>query len=155
MIIPRWLRFKILTWCHKKTESLQPSLIIEKDGDFYMRRYVFYKNKFFSIYFHVIMREDADQELHDHPWNFISIIVYGSYVEQLRYKKIIRREGSIAFRRATTAHRIAYLPTRLSYTLIIRGRRIREWYFWKSDRYLQWSTPVPWREFVGIEDDSC
>lgn len=35
-----------------------------------------------SIRIHHIMREDADRDLHDHPWNARTIILRGGYIEE-------------------------------------------------------------------------
>lgn len=39
-----------------------------------------------SFYFHCFLRSDDDRALHDHPWDFTSIILFGSYREQRREK---------------------------------------------------------------------
>lgn len=54
-----------------------------KTGDVvYMRRWYLFRCKWFSIRLHHIMREDWDVWPHDHPWNFLSIILRGGYWEE-------------------------------------------------------------------------
>lgn len=35
----------------------------------------------FGVYLHKILRADSDPSPHDHPWNFVSIILKGGYLE--------------------------------------------------------------------------
>lgn len=52
------------------------------DGDKpYLIRWTIFKFNWLKCYFHKFVRSDAD-ELHDHPWAFISIILWRGYVEE-------------------------------------------------------------------------
>lgn len=35
----------------------------------------------YSFYFHCFLRSDDDRALHDHPWDFLSVILFGRYQE--------------------------------------------------------------------------
>lgn len=93
-----------------------------------------------AIRVHHILRSDTDRHLHDHPFNFISIVLRGGYFEErlarsygdveLRRKKW-RGPGSIAFRRATDFHKLT-LPVRADrscWTLFISFRARQPWGF--------------------------
>jgi len=64
----------------------------------------------FKIRWHKILSADGTPYLHSHPFCFISIILKGSYVEQLLIdEKLIEKKhtfGSIIFRKSDQFHRI-------------------------------------------------
>lgn len=66
---------------------------------------------------HVILRSDADDHLHDHPWPHLSIILSGGYWEDVPFvhrgaawvgetRRVWRGPGAIVFRRATSLHKL-------------------------------------------------
>ncbi len=61
--------------------------IKSKEGVLHFRRWniLTVSNRFinFSIYLHGIYKEDQDPHLHNHPWNIATIILWGSYIEEL------------------------------------------------------------------------
>ena len=57
--------------------------IISKNGKVHFRRWNVLSTPWFSIYIHGIYEEDKEQHLHDHPWDFMSMVLKGSYSEQL------------------------------------------------------------------------
>lgn len=59
-------------------EALQRFVITDRDGAPYLERVVLEKDR---TYLHVIYKGDDDRDPHDHPWDFTSLIVWGSYVE--------------------------------------------------------------------------
>lgn len=60
------------------------------DKEPYLERYyLFLKNRKtfpFNIFLHKFLKSDPD-DLHDHPWSFISIPIYPGYWEYLENKK--------------------------------------------------------------------
>ena len=52
-----------------------------KNGDLHFKRFAIFETKYLSLYFHRIYRADKDIYLHSHPWNFVSIILKGYYIE--------------------------------------------------------------------------
>ena len=48
--------------------------IKSKAGEVYFRRWRIISTPLIKIYFHGIYKADEDAHLHNHPWNFISII---------------------------------------------------------------------------------
>lgn len=108
-----------------------------------------------TVRIHRINRSDEDRALHDHPWGFCSLILWGSYVEVLpadhdaarlcdkppvlvQGPLIQRRRGwlSIAFRRAIDAHRI--IIDRPVWTFVITGRKCRQWGFHTERGWVYW-----------------
>jgi hypothetical protein len=141
----------------RKWVTGEPHVILHQNGQPYLiRRYVVPRNNYLNVYLHKFVRSDYDEALHDHPWWFISMILKGQYVEhQLAGKMSHRQAGSIAFRKATTMHRVelfyqdnqwklgeGYTPVPV-WTLVITGRRVREWGFACPKGW------CPWKEFTG------
>jgi hypothetical protein len=108
-----------------------------KGNTFFLRYHVF-KCRWFSIFLHEFMRSDSDRCLHDHPWPFISIVLRGGYTEQMPDGMHRRRPGSILFRRANAAHRIEIDPDTRPWSLVIVGRKSRDWGFFTLHGWEAW-----------------
>ena len=142
----------LLEWLQSKTEAIEgarePDLVIGSPP--YMARWhVIPRNRWLNVYYHRIMRSDADRALHDHPWPFnISILLDGSYVEVTPADRhdpagpVQRRrydEGAVLVRMGGTyAHRLELLGDRFCRTLFITGPRVREWGFWCPRGWKHW-----------------
>jgi len=55
--------------------------IISKEGEVFFRRYRLLSTPVCNIYVHNLLKSDQDLEPHTHPWNFISLILKGGYIE--------------------------------------------------------------------------
>lgn len=91
---------------------------------------------------HHIAREDRARDLHSHPFDFVSIIVGGWYIERLPldqdqnplldltcYREIVREPGSVAYRRATDRHTIVAVSPGGAWTVCVVGRHKNRWGF--------------------------
>lgn len=47
----------------------------------YLTRWYLIQWKYLHIYLHKFHRDDSD-ELHDHPWHFISLVLWNGYIEE-------------------------------------------------------------------------
>jgi hypothetical protein len=102
----------------------------------YMVRYKVFRTPFFKIFLHHILRSDEDEEMHDHPWNFVSFILWSGYYEVLPVKgrpgvpDLPRRlrGGDVVRHRAADAHRLVL--TQPAWTLVIVTGKKRHWGFW-------------------------
>lgn len=104
-------------------------------GSKYMNRWRFIHRKHFGIRVHQIVRDDDDRALHDHPFDFVSVILRGGYIEQTADgKKTKYKPGQILFRSASALHRLdlnrnergEVIP---AWTLVFRGPVLRRWGF--------------------------
>ena len=96
---------------------------------------------------------------HDHPWNYLSIILWGGYFEEtvkithiytlndksLKYDvphpvpwhdEKWYGPGSILYRRGDKFHKLIIPEGKYSISLIFTGKKWREWGFW--DFYKGW-----------------
>ena len=110
----------------------------------------------FKVWVHKFYMSD-DADLHDHPWDYISIIISGGYYEYLQDgSKTWRYPGHWKFSKAETAHNVKLktddkgneIP---AVTLFIPGKHKRHygyrlkdgsWVHWK-DYPAMWSTGAP------------
>ncbi len=118
-----------------------------------LRWFLIPRNPFFNIYLHKFVRDDDDRALHDHPWWFISVMLKGGYVETTETGMVARRVGSIAYRCAEYRHRVQLFRNEFGlnirkpcWTLVITGRKVREWGFWCPKGF------VHWKDFVDTQD---
>ena len=96
----------------------------------YLRRWFLARHDLGAVMLHAIHMNDADRHLHDHPWDFVSIVLRGGYEEERPGGVIVkRRAGSVAVRRAEDLHRVRILYRCPTWTLVLRGRERREWGF--------------------------
>lgn len=107
--------------------------IISKTGQVHFRRYRLLQTPWFAIYVHQIRRSDEDLDPHDHPWNFSSIILEGSYEEASWYPPnfdVVHYRtfysGDVIEHKAEDAHRIRLKSTEV-WTLVFTSGREREW----------------------------
>lgn len=107
--------------------------IISKQGEVHFRRYRLLQTPWLALYIHQILKSDEDKHFHDHPWNFQSLILKGSYREQYTLPPnhwVIRNKtyelGDVVQRKAEDAHQIT-LRTPEVWTLVLTSGRERVW----------------------------
>lgn len=130
-------------------------IIKREDGTAYLIRYRIFDCKWFKLRLHHILLSDPDC-LHDHPWDFVSIILKGGYFEDsLVYpqfkgpigytffkKKSIQKKsiwyypGTILYRRAEYCHALKLPNGKTCWTFVIMFRRKREWGFWHKGQFV-------------------
>jgi hypothetical protein len=115
-------------------------------GDYMHRWWLVPPSRFlpFAIRIHHIKREDADPFLHDHPFDWRTIILDGWYREENVFGVFKTRcEGDTRAASAETLHRIDEVSEGGVWTLFIIGRRRNEWGFMVGDP----SRKVHWRQY--------
>lgn len=101
------------------------------DGDYLWRLRVV-QTPWFALYLHRFDGPDPRETLHDHPWNFWSIVLRGGYIERrldpvtmvVNETHLIRRFNRV---HAGDAHAIMRLLRSPTWTLMLVGRRRRTW----------------------------
>lgn len=113
----------------------------------YLRRWRV-ETPWFSVRLHHWLHSDDNRNTHDHPWNFYTFILKGSYLdvpipagpgtvdafgnEALVGQRV--KAGHIYYRPATHAHWV-HLDQGEVWTLVLTGPKIRRWGFWIGDRW--------------------
>ena len=62
--------------------SLWSRRVFGMPGDPYLARRRIIQTPWFGIYVHQIYREDQDRDPHDHPWAFLTLILWRGYTER-------------------------------------------------------------------------
>ncbi len=126
----------------------KPDKTISPDGDPYLYRWhVTPEHGPANVYLHVQVASDPRIEKHDHPWDNTTVMLAGTYEEELdqdpegrhpyspngffggRYK---RKAGDMIFRKAEWSHRLI-LTSPYAMTLFTTGPKIRDWGYWFPD----------------------
>lgn len=133
-----------LNWLEKRGRVL---ILREKDGQIYLKRYyILFKEKTnqfeeekanypFNLFIHQFHRSDLD-DLHDHPWWFVTLVLKGGYYEEvpggLKFKKPFR----LGWRKSTDLHRVVLPEGKTCWTLFLRGPTKRKWGFVKNNQWI-------------------
>jgi hypothetical protein len=97
-----------------------------------------------QIVLHVFQRPDQDRHLHDHPFHFLSLCLWGGYIEEVtadpgrpdQPRMRPHRPGRLRFIHARLTHRVVYLMKRTSVTLVWRSPQVRNWGFRVGPRWV-------------------
>lgn len=106
----------------------------------YLYRWTLLGTRWFKIYLHHIVGNDWSRDLHDHPKRFISIGLWGWYIEETPTGETEWRAPWIRSFPPSHIHR---LRTENAWTLVIVGPYRRMWGFWHNGVW------IPWREYLG------
>lgn len=128
-------------------------------GKVYLRRLRVVGTPWFSVFVHWIEEPDTDQDPHDHPWNFYSLIWRGGYWEEVWKSPdtlSVSPRGHVRARvkhtwvktPITTAHQITDVDKN-TVTVVFTGKRTREWGFWPRSGYTR--KFVPRKEYLNGE----
>lgn len=89
-----------------------------------------------------VFRKSDERELHDHPWNFWSLIIWRGYIETRAFQgdyassTITDRvfPGMILRRRTWDTHRVQLVNNKPAVSLVWRGPHRRDWGFHTPDQ---------------------
>lgn len=128
----------------------EPHIVLGGDDPYLKRWFVIPRNPYMNLYLHQFCRSDDDRALHDHPWDFWSLILKGAYTEHTNEGPIRRKRFSLAHRKAEHAHRVeldGYTDMWTAkawhekpvWTLFFTTRKRREWGFWCPKSWVHWT----------------
>jgi len=110
--------------------------MITRDGKPYLERFYLFKTSWLTIMIHKFWASDPD-EPHDHPWNWASLVLRGSYREHgVDGVSTLRHPLSFRIRRAEEFHRIEAFCPGWTTTLFFTGKRRREWGFLRGEKWI-------------------
>jgi hypothetical protein len=114
---------------HGRGELMQPlrlqlgdKITAPETGD-YMRRYHLELTRDRAIRFHHITASDPGTDLHDHPWDFVSVILAGSYTEITPGGATRYEAPCVITRKAEQLHRLVLDEPAWTYFVCGRVRR--------------------------------
>jgi hypothetical protein len=151
-------------WETSRRRGLYRRLTLRRaDGDVYLNRWGIGHDRIGRVLIHRMDAPDPGIDLHDHPWWFVSIILWGGYKEQradvrdapyrarcaegwkrpendhlraVRGDTIVRRWLSVRAMRLDECHTITSLLRKTSWSLVIGGPRVRRWGFYLPSGYM-------------------
>ena len=121
------------------------------DNQPYLERYYVFlrdRERFpFNIFVHKFLKSDTE-DVHDHPWPFLTVILRGGYWEwtpqfdaQGRKSGEVARwcgPGSVRWASAGQYHRVELDPDVECWTLFMPGIKQRDWGFLVKNKWVQW-----------------
>lgn len=116
-----------------------PDFIIGEPVDPYLLRWwMIPRNDFGNHYRHLIVKDDDDRALHDHPWDSVSVVLSGTLCEILPGgDSRILEVGQPYFRKATDAHRLIVVEGPV-WTDFFTGPKVRDWGFHCEQGWVHW-----------------
>jgi hypothetical protein len=99
----------------------------------YVRRWVF-ECRWFSLRLHHWLASDDQRHFHDHPWDYLTIVLRGGYVDVGPEGQRRLWAPTFAFYRAEHQHSVVVNPGG-AWTLLITGPERRPWGFWMNGKF--------------------
>lgn len=109
---------------------------IRLGGELYMER--FYLSADLNVRLHHICMSDPDRDLHDHPWDFVSVVLTGAYCETTVEGSATYSAPAVIARKAETLHRLTLLEGPM-WTYVVTGPVRRRWGFATPDGWVDWA----------------
>ncbi len=105
----------------------------------YLTRWRVVQTPWAAVYLHRFDSPDSRATFHDHPWNFVSIVLRGGY-DEVRPVTGLRSVRWFNRVRTTDAHYIERLHRTPTWSLLLVGRRQRKWgYVRPTEAGYQWT----------------
>ena len=102
----------------------------------------------FNIFLHKFLKSDPD-ELHDHPWNYRTVILYGGYWEHTVSGKQWLGAGCSKFSKAESMHRIELDKNHpVCWTLFRPYKKSRSWGFMQNASWVAHDSYEPLKKNV-------
>jgi hypothetical protein len=110
-----------------------------------LTRLHFFQTPWCSMMLHWLLIPDPQPDMHDHPNDFLSLLLWGSYDEETPdsdrpHGRKIRTVKFYNFVQAEDRHRIVRV-SKPTITLVFANRVRRNWGFWVDEEF------VPWRAY--------
>lgn len=96
------------------------------------------KTPFLKFRIHKFFANTHDRDTHDHPWPFLTFVLWGSYDDiNLDGKVDHLRIGSIRYRSAIHAHK-TFAGPKGCITFVVSPYESREWGFFPEGKWMHW-----------------
>lgn len=102
--------------------------LLDSGGAEYMRRFYVSKGRGPGSRFHKISMSDPGRDFHDHPWDYVTHLLSGTYLEHTPNGDVLYEAPCTLVRKAEQLHRLE-LPDGPVWTWFVTGRFRRRWGF--------------------------
>ena len=99
----------------------------------YVRRW-YVETPWFSIRLHHWLHSDDARAKHDHPWWFVTLVLWGGYTDLSPDGADCLTAGSIRFRPALHRHTVSVHPGGC-WSILLTGSMRRWWGFWVGSKF--------------------
>ena len=111
------------------------------DGDsLYLTRITLIGFKSWSLNLHIFHRSDFARARHDHPFNFWTMPIWRGYIDETIWRRQRCYPGLIYYRPASHTHRVQLMNEKPAITLVLFGKRTRNWNFFTEQGIVPWQT---------------
>lgn len=90
-------------------------------------RYDILKTKWFNLYLHELDAPNWHPHCHDHPWWFVTLLLWRGYIEETVRGTKRHYPGSILYRPAEFSHNV--ITKGVSWSFVLTGPKSRTWMF--------------------------
>jgi hypothetical protein len=98
----------------------------------YITRWVF-ECSLFTLRLHHWIHSDDLRHMHDHPWDFISIVLWGNIADRSEEGDKKRRWLSVSY--FSAEHRHSVVVKDPCWTLLVTGPERRKWGYWVDGKF--------------------
>lgn len=123
--------------------GLRRDTIDDGRGVPYLERFHVVYSKAMSVRFHHFLSSDPDPDLHDHPWDYATYLLSGSYTEVTPSGVAVYEAPVLLTHQAEDLHRVELVPGETVWTLFVAGPVRRRWGFQTAAGW------EPWRDYRG------
>lgn len=131
----------------------------------YLYRWTIWKDRHKrGVYLHHFVGDDWSRDLHDHPKRFISVGLWGRYVELTPFEPAdsewaklgpVRTTWVAPWIRSFPANHIHRLEAKNCWTLVIVLKPEREWGFWHGGIFMHWKDYVRGKDGIADKMKAC
>lgn len=125
----------VTRWAKQSGEDRTGFRAYRNDIGDYMQRWIL-QTRWGTLRLHRILRSDNAEALHDHPWDFWSLLLSGGYLEVTPAGERWCPRFSLVRRQAEDLHRLVL--TRPVWTLVWTGPLRRKWGFQTETGWVYW-----------------
>jgi len=95
------------------------------------------KTRWFGVRLHRWKKDDNDEFSHDHPWSFVTLVLWGGYTD-VSHDGVVDHlsAGSVRFRRAEHRHTVKDCAG--CWTLVVMGPTRRDGHAYIGDQVADW-----------------
>lgn len=104
----------------------------------YLYRWTILRWRARALYLHYFIGDDWTLDLHDHPRRFVSLGLWGRYIEETQAGERVWRAPWLRSFPATHRHRLKLIDKRPCWTLVLVLKKERPWGFWTEGRWVEW-----------------
>lgn len=124
--------------------------LLDSGGAEYMRRFYVQRGSGPNARFHQIVASDPQRVFHDHPWDYTTVLLSGSYLEHTPDGDVLYTAPCTIVRKAESLHRLE-LPDGPVWTWFVTGRWKRRWGFMTEHGWVHYADYTDAGTLAGCE----